>query len=97
MERVHEWLVLGKKRQVSHPRSIRGRKNRRAYLRYPKNGNFLRAVSISDYTKTTYSTYLLLEVASVLFVNENKVEVVARAELLVHVAECRRQVKPAEE
>ena len=42
-------------------------------------------------------TYLLLEVASVLFVDEDEVEVVARAELFVHIAECRRQVKPAEE
>jgi len=41
--------------------------------------------------------FLLLEVASVLFVNEDEVEVVTRAELFVHVAECRRQVKPAEE
>lgn len=42
-------------------------------------------------------TYLLLEVAPVLFVDEDKVEVVARAELFVHIAECRCQVKPAEE
>lgn len=43
------------------------------------------------------STDLLLEVASVLFVDEDEVEVVARAELFVHIAECRCQVKPAEE
>ena len=41
--------------------------------------------------------YLLLEVPPVLLVDEDEVEVVARAELLVHVAERRRQIEPAEE
>lgn len=41
-------------------------------------------------------THLLLEVTSVLFVDEDEVEIITRAELLVHVAERRRQVKPAQ-
>ena len=41
-------------------------------------------------------TYLLLEVTSVLFVDEDEVKIITRAELFVHVAECRRQVKPAQ-
>jgi hypothetical protein len=41
-------------------------------------------------------TYLLLEVTSVLFVDEDEVKIITRAELFVHVAECWRQVKPAQ-
>lgn len=42
-------------------------------------------------------THLLLEVPPVLLVNEDEVEVISRAELLVHIAERRREVEPAEE
>ena len=41
------------------------------------------------------NTHLLLEVTSVLFVDEDEVKIITRAELLVHVAERWRQVKPA--
>ena len=40
---------------------------------------------------------LLLEVPPVLLVDEDEVEVISRAELLVHVAERRRQVEAPEE
>ena len=43
------------------------------------------------------SNLLLLEVPPVLLVDEDEVEVISRAELLVHVAERRCEVKPAEE
>ena len=42
-------------------------------------------------------TYLLLEVPPVLLVDENEVEVVSRAELLVDVSERRREVEAAQE
>lgn len=42
------------------------------------------------------NTHLLLEVTSVLFVDEDEVKVITRAELFVHVAERWRQVKPAQ-
>ena len=45
----------------------------------------------------TGGTYLLLEVPPVLLVDENEVEVISCAELLVHVAEGRREVEAAEE
>ena len=43
------------------------------------------------------ATDLLLEVPPVLLVDEDEVEVISRAELLVHVAERRRQVEAPEE
>ena len=42
-------------------------------------------------------THLLLEVPPVLLVDEDEVEVISRAKLLVHVAERRRQVEAPEE
>ena len=42
-------------------------------------------------------THLLLEVPPVFFVDEDEVEVVARAEFLVDVAEGRSEVEAAEE
>ena len=42
-------------------------------------------------------TDLLLEVPPVLLVDEDEVEIISRAKLLVHVAECRREVEAAEE
>ena len=42
-------------------------------------------------------TNLLLEVPPVLLVDEDEVEVISRAELLVHVAERRREVEATEE
>ena len=42
-------------------------------------------------------THLLLEVPPVLLVDENEVEVISRAELLVHVPERRREVEAAQE
>ena len=43
------------------------------------------------------SNLLLLEVPSVLFVYEDEVEVISRAELLVHITERRREVEAAKE
>ena len=42
-------------------------------------------------------TNLLLEVPPVLLVDEDEVEIISCAELLVHVAEGRREVEAAEE
>ena len=42
-------------------------------------------------------TNLLLEVPPVLLVDEDEVEVISRAELLVHVPECWREVEPSKE
>ena len=101
MEQVHEWLILGGEAGSRVLSLIQSQANRGTYLRYPKDGNFLTAVLVSHNTrkgtKWLDGTYLLFEVAPVLFVNEDEIEIVARAELFVHVAECRRQVKPAEE
>jgi hypothetical protein len=43
------------------------------------------------------NTNLLLEVPTVLFVNEHQIEVISRAKLFIHVPERWRQVKSAEE
>ena len=48
-------------------------------------------------SSTLTGTYLLFEVASILLVNEHKVQVISGAKLLVYVPECWCQVKAAEE
>lgn len=40
---------------------------------------------------------LLLEISPVLFVHQHKIEIVACAELLIHVSECRSEFEPAQE
>lgn len=67
-----------------------------AYLWYPENGDFLVKRLLIARDVTPKCTYLLLEVTSVLFVDEDEVKIITRAELFVHVAECRGQVKPAQ-
>ena len=43
------------------------------------------------------SDLLLLEVSPVLLIDEDEVEVISRAELLIHVAERRREVEAPQE
>ena len=52
---------------------------------------------VKEDTKDRRKTHLLLEVPPVLLVDEDEVEVISRAELLVHVAERRREVEATEE
>jgi hypothetical protein len=74
-----------------------------AHLGYPENCDFLmpclfvRDAARGENGRSMHGTHLLLEITSVLFVDEDEIKIITRAELLVYVAERWCQVEPAEE
>ena len=68
---------------------------------YPEDGNLLQdpayRSAAARMNKRRKETNLLLKVPPVLLVDEDEVEVISRAELLVHVSECGRKIEATEE
>lgn len=70
------------------------------YLGYPEDGYLLQGVMQfleRGLISVAQDAYLLFEVSSILLINQNKVEIISCAELLIDVAESRCQVKAPKE